>query len=553
MNNNYQHILMVYPQFPPTYWGSQYYLPLVGKKAAMPPLGLITIAAMTPTSYDIRVVDLNCGPLKQSDLEWADMVCFSAMLTQKSSLFNTAERCRAAGKLVVFGGPYPTGCPEECTPHCDVMILNEGEITWRAFLKDLESGTYQPIYTTDEKPDVTQTPVPRFELLNIDDYAMIPIQFSRGCPFMCEFCDIIVMFGRRPRTKTPEQMLAELDAVYESGFRGVIFIVDDNFIGNKKEAKKLLAAIIDWNAKRGHPFFFGTEVTANVTEDREMLDLLVKAHFIWLFMGLETPSAESLRETRKVQNLRGSLVDIVKTIQQAGLIVYGSFIIGFDNDKEDIFKRQIEFISESAIPNASIGPLVALPRTPLYTRMKQTGRLIEEATGDEDRTIASGYTNIVTRIPRKRLFEGHLEIIKTIYAPEAYFQRCMDLLCRLGHPSSLFGRIKRVFLLSAFGVRNIVTKIIKKQTSVPALLAQYKRQRQIYREFPSEFKLASRRFTREVMKKCPDHIPFIPHFITMGYHYYMFTFDHVAPGLTTLLEKELAQAQEQKRMQAPAA
>lgn len=544
MNNKYKNVLMIYPKFPPTYWGSQYYLPLVGKKAAMPPLGLITIAAMMPAGYDIRVVDLNCQALEQSDLEWAGMVCLSAMLTQKSSLFETGLRGRAAGKLVVFGGPYPTACPEECAPYCDVLVLNEGEITWREFLQDLEQGTYKNLYTTHDKPDVTETPVPRFDLLRIDDYAMIPLQFSRGCPFLCEFCDIIVMFGRKPRTKSPAQMLRELDAVYATDFRGVIFIVDDNFIGNKKEAKKLLAALIDWNAERGHPFFFGTEVTVNLADDPELLDLLFKANFIWVFMGLESPSAESLKETRKIQNLKGSLVDRVKQIQEAGLLVYASFIVGFDADSDDIFDRQIRFITEAAIPNAMIGPLVALPGTPLYARMKKTGRLIEEATGDEERTLGSGYTNIVTRMPRQQLLEGHLQLIQTIYQPEAYFNRVIEMFSRMSQPGSLLRRWKRLFFLNAFGVRNLLSKILKRKTSIRTVLTQFRQQRSVFKQFPDEYKTASRRFARHVMRNYPDQSPFILHYITMGYHYYMFTFDHAVPGLTELLKKEALSATE---------
>jgi radical SAM superfamily enzyme YgiQ (UPF0313 family) len=540
MNKKYKHVLLIYPKFPPTYWGSQYYLPLVGKKAAMPPLGLITIAAMMPEGYEVRLVDLACRALEEADLEWADMVCLSAMLTQKSSLFETARRCRAAGKLVVFGGPYPTACPEECAPYCDVLILNEGEITWRAFLHDLEAGNHHKVYTTPEKPDVTQTPVPRFDLLEIDDYAMIPVQFSRGCPYLCEFCDITVLFGRRPRTKTPPQMLAELDGIRETGFRGVIFIVDDNFIGNKKEAKRFLRALIEWNAKRGHPFFYGTEVTVNLSDDAELLDLLVKANFIWVFMGIETPSEDSLKETRKVQNLKGSLVDRMKLIQGAGLLTYGSFIVGFDNDTVEIFDRQIDFITEAAIPNAMIGPLVALPGTPLFTRMKQSGRLIEEAIGDEERTLGSGYTNIVTRIPRRQLLEGHLRVIQTLYDPEAYFDRCIELFSRMGHPRSLLGRLKRLAMLNAFGIRNLFSKLWKRKITLRKIRMQYREQRRIMNQFPEAYQRASRRFTRYVIRHHPDQSPFIPHYITMGYHYYMFTFDHVVPALSRMVQEEAA-------------
>jgi Fe-S oxidoreductase len=543
--NNYQNILMVYPQLPPTYWGMQYYLPLIGKKALMPPLGLITIAAMTPARYRFRLVDLNCESLKQSDLDWADMVCFSAMLPQKSSLFKTAEICKAAGKLIVFGGPYPTACPEECAPYCDVLVLNEGELTWRSFLNDLEGESYKKIYTTHDKPDVTQTPIPRFDLLKLDDYGIIPVQFSRGCPFQCEFCDIIVMFGRKPRTKTPQQVLEELDAVYQIGYRGLIFIVDDNFIGNKKEAKRLLVALAAWNAEHGHPFFYGTEASVNLSDDRDLLDLMVKADFTWVFLGIETPSADSLKETRKVQNLKGSLVERVRLVQDAGLQVYGGFIIGFDNDTEDIFERQIGFISETAIANAVIGPLVALPKTPLYARMKQTGRLLEEADGDEERTIASGYTNIVTVIPRRRLLEGHLQILQTLYTPEEYFKRSLDGLCRLPYPASLRRRLTRLAWLCTLGIRDIVGKIITKKTSVGSLIGQIRSLSSLYKEIPINYKMASREFARAVMRKCPDQIPWIPHYFMMGYHYYRFTFEHVIPGLSALIEK-LPPADEQE-------
>ena len=530
MTRTARHILLVYPQFPQTYWGMQYILPLLGKKALMPPLGLITIAAMTPETYEIRLVDLNCEPLAQADLEWADMVCFSAMLPQRPSLFQTAQQCQAAGKLIVFGGPYPTACPEECTPYCDVLVLNEGEITWREFLRDLEQGTYRSIYTTTDKPDVTQTPVPKFNLLKIRDYVAIPVQFSRGCPFQCEFCDIIVMFGRRPRTKTPAQVLEELTAVYETGYRGMIFIVDDNFIGNKKEVKKLLAALIEWNAANRHPFFFGTEASVNLADDQELLDLMARANFLWVFLGIETPSADSLRETRKVQNLKGSLIDKVKAIQRAGLLVYGGFIIGFDNDPADIFQRQIDFISAAAIPNAMIGPLVALPGTPLYARMKGSGRLIEETDREHERTVASGYTNIVTRLPHRSLLEGQAKILETIYRPEAYYARAFVALSLLPHPRSLLRRIWRALWLAKAGL-SVLLMIDNGGQSSRGWVHYLKSLHQLFRQLPWDFRRDSVHFAWRVFRHCPDQTPFILPFILMGFHLFMFTFDHAVPEL----------------------
>jgi radical SAM superfamily enzyme YgiQ (UPF0313 family) len=539
MNTKYKNILLVYPKFPPTYWGSQYYLPLVGKKAAMPPLGLVTIAAMTPPGYEFKVVDLNCEDLEEADLDWADMVCLSSMLTQKSSLFATAKRARDKGKLVVFGGPYPTACPEECAPHCDVQVLNEGEITWRSFIKDLEQGSFKNVYETGDKPNLTETPVPRFDLLKIDYYSTIPVQFSRGCPYLCEFCDITVMFGRVPRVKTPQQICLELDAIMETGFRGIIFIVDDNFIGNKKEAKKMLRELIVWNAKRGYPFFFGTEVTINLADEHELLDLLVKANFMWVFMGLESPSAESLKETRKVQNMKGSMVDKVRIIQEAGILTYASFIIGFDSDTPDIFDSQVKFITEAAIPNAMIGPLVALPKTPLHARMKKSGRLLEEKVGDEERTLGSGYCNIVTTMPRRQLLEGHMNVISTLYHPDAYFDRVIELFKRMSNMATLPSKLKRIFFLSTFGFRNLFAKLRTGQITLRSLRAQMQRQRAAFAQFPEEYRVASRRFSRYILRHYPDQAPFIAHYITMGYHYYMFTFDHVVPGITELLAKEV--------------
>jgi radical SAM superfamily enzyme YgiQ (UPF0313 family) len=551
MTNTYRHILMVYPEFPKTYWGMQYFLPIIGKKALMPPLGLITIAALTPPQYEIRLVDLNCEPLTQLDLNWADVVCFSAMLPQKPALFKVAQRCRAAGKVVVFGGPYPTACSDECTPHCDVLVLNEGEVTWQSFLNDLEQGAYKAIYASDEKADVSQTPVPRFELLNLDDYGIIPIQFSRGCPFQCEFCDIIIMFGRKPRTKTPTQLLRELEAVFEAGYRGTIFIVDDNFIGNKKEAKKLLIELASWNAAHGRPFVYGTEASVNLAQDRELLELMVSANFIWVFLGIETPSVESLKETREFQNLKGSLEECVKTIQNAGLLVFAGFIIGFDNDGEDIFDRQIEFIRLAAIPNAMIGPLIALPGTPLYTRMKQTGRLLAETDQYSDRTIASGYTNIVTLIPQTRLLEGQCKILQTIYTPKEYFKRAFDALSLLPHPRSFVRRIARILWLGNVGLSFLLKRADEGKT-LRSFVSQLKSLHDTFSRLPTEYKRASLDFTWSVIKRCPDQIPFILPFILMGFHYYMFTFEHVVPELSSLLKRLTEEWNEKSLRRIPA-
>ncbi|MGH8584067.1 MAG: DUF4070 domain-containing protein [Gammaproteobacteria bacterium] len=534
MCHPYRNILMVYPEFPATYWGMQYFLPLIGKKAIMPPLGLLTIAALTPASYSIRLVDLNCVPLNDDDIEWADIVCFSAMLPQKPSLLDTAGRCRRAGKLLVFGGPYPTACPAECTPHCDVLVLNEGEITWPMFLRDVEDGSYAALYTSDEKPDVSLTPVPHFTLLRVGDYGAIPIQFSRGCPFLCEFCDIIVMFGRKPRTKTPAQVLRELDAVYATGYRGMIFIVDDNFIGNKKAVKALLPELAAWNAGHGDPFFYGTEATINLADDRELLELMVAAKFLWVFIGIETPSEEGLKETRKVQNLKGSMLDRVRVVQGSGLLVFGGFIIGFDSDAEDIFERQIRFIEDAAIPNAMIGPIVALPGTPLYARMKSTGRLLEDDDAGGNRTVASGYTNVRTILPFDRLLDGHRRILESIYSAPAYFRRTLEALRRLPYPPALAQRRRRLGWLISVGLDSLVRAVRHQPTIGSALLRLITLARAI-RQLSPEYRRASLQFTWDVLRRCPDQIGFVLPYVLMGYHYHKFTFEQVAPSLSNLV------------------
>lgn len=526
MDSPYRHILLVYPEFPKTFWGMQYILPVAGKKALMPPLGLITIAALTPARYEFRLVDLNCQPLSERDLEWADMVCFSAMLPQKTSLFAAASRCKAAGKLTVFGGPLPTACPEECRPYCDVLVLNEGEMTWPAFLEDFERGIRKGVYTSEEKPDVTQTPIPRFDLLDIHDYACIPIQFSRGCPFQCEFCDIITMFGRRPRTKTPQQLVTELEAVYNTGYRGAIFIVDDNFIGNKREVKKLLPEMTAWNRAHGDPFVYYTEASVNLADDADLLTQMVTCNFREVFLGLETPSLESLRETRKYQNTKRSLVDSVHAIQEAGLTVQGGFIVGFDNDGEDVFDRQIEFIRQAAIPYAMVGLLIALPGTPLYTRLAQAGRL---ESLDYDRSLTQcGFTNIVTTLPRRTLLEGYRRILQTIYTPSEYFARALEVLCRLPHPQSKSAWIQKTFW-SVWHVlnRGVTTKKQKHSGVLARLLFLYT----AYRHMPPDYRKESVRFLWAVLKTRPDQLERALGAVCIGTHFYQFTFEHVLPEL----------------------
>jgi radical SAM superfamily enzyme YgiQ (UPF0313 family) len=525
----HRHILLVYPKFPITFWGMHYTLDLLGKKSAMPPLGLITIAALTPPSYEFRLADLNCEPLSEEDLEWADMVCFSAMLPQRQSLFEVASHCRKAGKLIVFGGPYPTACSEECAPYCDVRVLNEGEITWPLFLADLERGQWRAVYTTEEKPDVTQTPVPRFDLLHIDDYVTIPIQYSRGCPFQCEFCDIIVMLGRRPRTKTPEQICAELDALNRTGFRGNVFIVDDNFIGNKREVKKLLPCLRAWNEAHGNPFSYGTEASINLADDAALLESLVAASFHWVFVGIESPSVESLKETLKFQNTKRSLEDSVRAIQDAGLFVEGGFIVGFDSDTEDIFGRQIEFITRAAIAIASVGLLVALPGTPLFRRLREAGRLRADTfEGDGNR-----HTNIVTKLPLRQLLTGYRRVMATIYTPAAFFSRTTEAVLRLRRPATLRERV-RYFL--AF--QTINSNLLRREGRSQSKL------RFAYRALttlPAEFRRESLKFLWTIARRRPEMVPGAFRLVFFGLHLCRFSAEYILPGVDAELERLPAQ------------
>ncbi|MGH9845727.1 MAG: B12-binding domain-containing radical SAM protein [Blastocatellia bacterium] len=418
--------LLVYPEFPETYWSFRHALSFEGKRSAFPPLGLLTIAAMLPDSWERRLVDMNVQPLKPADLEWADVVFCSAMLVQKDSLRRVVELCKANGKRVVIGGPYITTSAADL-PEADHLFLGEAETTLPEFVRDLERGQAKRIYQAAERPALSAAPLPDFRLADLKRYSAMSVQFSRGCPFQCEFCDIIEIYGRVPRTKSNEQMLVELDALFSLGWRGMVFIVDDNFIGNKRNVKKLLPELAEWSERRGHPFSFITEASVNLAEDDELLDGMRRARFRRVFLGIETPVEASLIEAQKGQNTRGDLLDSVRKIQSHGMEVMAGFIVGFDNDPEDIFERQIEFIRASAIPLAMVGLLQALPDTQLWRRLEREGRLLVESTGNN--TDCS--LNFVPKMDAARLVEGYRAILRTIYSPGEYYQRALDSLERV--------------------------------------------------------------------------------------------------------------------------
>ena len=417
-------ILLVYPEYPTTFWSFQYALKFISKKASLPPLGLLTVAAMLPSDWDLRLVDMNVKQLEDADLQWADLVFLSAMSIQRASAETVIARSKALGCTVVAGGPLFTACPEEF-PDVTHFVLNEAEITLPLFLDDLKNGGAQRVYTSPEWADLTTTPLPRFDLVDIKKYASMNIQYSRGCPFDCEFCNITVLYGRTPRTKETGRILEEFDALLSRGWRSGVFIVDDNFIGNKGKLKKeVLPAIIAWMEARHHPFTLSTEASINLADDEELMRLMVKAGFNTVFIGIESPNEESLAECGKFQNRNRNLIESVKKIQRAGLEVQAGFIVGFDKDPALIFERLISFIQESGIATAMVGLLNAPHGTKLYHRLKREGRLVKSATGDNtDFSI-----NFIPKMNAEHLIDGYRRILDTIYSPRHYYPRVKRFL-----------------------------------------------------------------------------------------------------------------------------
>jgi radical SAM superfamily enzyme YgiQ (UPF0313 family) len=420
-------ILLVNPEFQETYWSFRHALPFEGRRSMFPPLSLMSVSALLPKIWERRLVDLNVRRLKDSELEWADMVFVTGMLAQKESLHEVVKRAKRLGKKVVLGGPYVTSTIEDL-PDADHLFLGEAETTLPEFVEDLARGTTRRSYKASERPPLALAPCPDFDIIDLKKYSAMSIQYSRGCPFSCEFCDIIEIYGRVPRTKSNQQVLAELDALYDRGWKGTVFIVDDNFIGNKKNVRQLMPHLADWQKKHGYPFALLTEASVNLADDRELLGHMQEAGFRRVFLGIETPVEESLQEAQKSQN-RGNLVESVKTIQSYGIEVMGGFIVGFDNDPEDIFERQINFIRESAIPLAMVGLLNALPDTQLWKRLEREGRLLGDATGNN--TICT--VNFVTKMDLQKLVAGYQSIMCTIYKPREYYERALDSMKRTVH------------------------------------------------------------------------------------------------------------------------
>ena len=416
-------VLLIYPEFPDTFWSFKHALRFIRKKASSPPLGLLTVASMLPPEWPRRLVDVNTRKLASDDLTWADCAFISAMTVQRTSARQVIACCNEAGLLVVAGGPLFTTEHESFTG-IDHFVLNEAELTLPPFLDDLQKGQAKQIYTTAEFADVRQTPLPQWELADLGSYATMEVQYSRGCPFSCDFCNVTALFGHRPRTKNASQVIAELDSLYRLGWRSSVFFVDDNLIGNQKHLKtELLPALIEWRRDKIGATF-STEVSINLADDPELLRLMVEAGFGAVFVGIETPDEASLAECSKKQNLKRDLIEDVKRIQRAGLEVQGGFIIGFDHDTASTFQRLVEFIQRSGIVTAMVGLLQAPHGTRLYERLMKAGRLREAMSGDN----ADGTTNIIPMMDPELLARGYRKVLQRLYAPEAYYQRVKTFL-----------------------------------------------------------------------------------------------------------------------------
>ncbi|MFC1947648.1 B12-binding domain-containing radical SAM protein [Chloroflexota bacterium] len=431
-------ILLVYPKYPDTFWSFKHALKFVSKKAAFPPLGLLTVAAMLPEEWDKKLVDMNVNRLTDIDIEWADYVFISAMAVQTISVKEVINRCKNIGTKIVAGGPLFTAGFREFDG-IDHFVLGEAELTLQPFLDDLETGSPRYIYSSDERPDISITPIPLWSLINMKHYSSMNLQYSRGCPFDCEFCDIVILNGHTPRTKSKEQLVAEMDALYEHGWRGSLFVVDDNFIGNKKKLKaETLPVLIEWRKSKRFPFALCTEASINLADDEELMHLMVSAGFDVVFVGIETPNDESLVECAKYQNQNRNLVDSVKKLQQFGLEVQGGFIVGFDSDPESIFQTQIDFIQKSGIVTAMVGLLNAPTGTKLYQRLKKEGRLLNTFTGNN----TDFSLNFIPKMDNDKLLNGYQQILDTIYSPKEYYERIRTFLQEYKPPRTKPGKVQ---------------------------------------------------------------------------------------------------------------
>lgn len=473
-------ILLVYPQYPDTFWSFKYALEIMNKKAAMPPLGLLTIAPLLENGNELKLIDMNVNQLDDKDILWADYVFISAMITQKDSTEKVIHKCKDLNVNIVAGGALFTNLYDKF-PDVNHFILNEGEITIPLFLEDLKNGNPKKIYSSDIRPDINLVPAPKWDLINLDDYARMALQFSRGCPFDCEFCDIVNLNGRVPRVKSVEQFMKELNSLYDCGWRSSIFIVDDNFMGNIVQVKLLLKELIKWRKEKHYRWSFMTQISINFASDDELLLLMKKAGFSTVFIGIETPSKKSLDECGKFQNKNRNLVEDIKKIYHYGMEVYGGFIIGFDNDDETIFNTQFEFIQETGIVVAMMGLLTALPGTKLYKRLKSENRIISESSGNN----IDFELDFVPKMEKEFLISEYKKLLSSLYNVKNYYDRIFNFLKEYKHHTNdkltrnLFtGLLKIIYMLGIQDKNRIYfwkmffTCVFKYPKSLPKALTQ---------------------------------------------------------------------------------
>jgi len=414
-------ILLVYPRYAESFWGFKHALKFIGKKAAYPPLGLLTVAALIPAAWDKKLIDMNIKRITENDVIWADYVFISAMAIQRESVNEVVRLCKKLGKKTVGGGPLFT-MERENFPEIDHLVLNEGEVTLPQFLADLEKGFPRRIYDSCDWPKLSDSPIPLWDLINFKDYASMSVQFSRGCPYHCDFCNITSLFGKNPRLKSPGQLLEELDSLYYRGWRGGVFVVDDNFIGNRNVIKhEVLPALIRWMKGKKYPFAFVTETSINLADDNELLFMMREAGFSNVFVGIETPSEEGIEECNKFQNANRSLLFSVKKIQSYGIQVSAGFIVGFDSDTTGIFDKMISFIEQSGITTAMVGLLNAPQGTKLFDRLNAEKRILSGFSGNN----TDFFMNFIPKMDPRKLVEGYTKIVTTIYSPEVYYKRIL--------------------------------------------------------------------------------------------------------------------------------
>ena len=504
------HVLCVWPRFPATYWGLEHALPILGARSILPPLGLLTVTAHLPRDWPVRLCDLNVRALDERELAWADVVLISGMLIQRDSMLEVAARARSLGKPVVAGGAYVSTSPDEVQPHVDCVVQGEAEELMPALVEALAGARRLPSrMQARERPDVTRTPVPRWDLIDPRAYQSIGVQFSRGCPFNCEFCDIIEIFGRHPRVKTVPQLLAELDAIYATGFRGALFVVDDNFIGNKAEVRRLLPPLAAWMRAHGDPFLLYTEASLNLASDGALVDAMVEAGFQWVFVGIETPSPEALRHTQKLQNTTVDALGGVRTLTARGLEVMAGFIVGFDTDDEQAVDRQRDWIGSAPIPLAMVSLLAALPGTQLERRLKREGRLRARSSGE-----LQGRTNFVTRLDEATLLLGYARLLAEIYSPRAYFDRALRTL-------ALCPVEKSRFRARAGQVLGWLLRSLWQQGVRAPYRAEYWH------------------YLARVLRACPRRLPRAVGLAVLGEHMIRYTAEDVLPRLTEAITSAL--------------